>query len=96
MKRTEGTIWQTTLIFLNYFLQLFKYKFHYKIVYQTYPSFDLFYQNAPFKNLLTSEQNARLNKRNDSLPPKYTTFHHLVYVVRWSPTLFYFLKIKKL
>jgi hypothetical protein len=27
---------------------------------------------------------------NDSLPPKYTAFHHLVYVARWSPTLIYF------
>jgi hypothetical protein len=27
---------------------------------------------------------------NDSLPPKYTTFHHIVYVVRWSFTLIYF------
>jgi hypothetical protein len=24
---------------------------------------------------------------NDSLPPKYTTFHHLVYVAMWSLTL---------
>jgi hypothetical protein len=29
-------------------------------------------------------------KSNDSLPPKYTTFHHLIYVSRWSPTLIYF------
>jgi hypothetical protein len=35
-------------------------------------------------------------KSNDSLPPKYTTFHHLVYVARWSPTLIYFLKLKKI
>jgi hypothetical protein len=33
---------------------------------------------------------------SDSLPPKYTTFHHIVYVARWSPTLVYFKKIKKL
>jgi len=32
---------------------------------------------------------------NDSIPPKYTTFHHLVYVARWSLTLIYFKKIKK-
>jgi hypothetical protein len=25
---------------------------------------------------------------NDSMPPKYTTFHHLAYVARWSPTTF--------
>jgi hypothetical protein len=78
MKRTEGTIWQTTLIFLNYFLQPFKYKFHYKIVYQTYPSFDLFYQNAPFKNLLTSEQNARLNNVCDLPNPLFV--HRLTVV----------------
>jgi hypothetical protein len=29
-------------------------------------------------------------KRNDLLPPKYTTFHHFVYVARWSLTLIYF------
>jgi hypothetical protein len=29
-----------------------------------------------------------LKKNNDSLPPKYTTFHHLAYVARWSPTTF--------
>jgi hypothetical protein len=35
--------------------------------------------------------------RYDSPPPKYTTFHHLVYVARWSPTnfrVFLFLKNK--
>jgi hypothetical protein len=33
----------------------------------------------------------KVNKKsNDSLPPKYTTFHHLAYVARWSLTLIYF------
>jgi hypothetical protein len=35
--------------------------------------------------------------RYDSSPPKYTTFYHLVYVVRWSPfnfRVFLFLKNK--
>jgi len=27
-------------------------------------------------------------RNNDSLPPKDTTFHHLAYVARWSPTTF--------
>jgi hypothetical protein len=27
---------------------------------------------------------------NDSMPPKYTTFDHLVYVARWSPITFEF------
>jgi hypothetical protein len=26
---------------------------------------------------------------NDSMPPKYTTFYHIIYVVRWSPTTFW-------
>jgi hypothetical protein len=25
-------------------------------------------------------------KNNDSMSPKYTSFHHLAYVARWSPT----------
>jgi hypothetical protein len=37
-----------------------------------------------------------LKKRNDFSPPRYTIFYHLLYMARWSPTLFYFLKIKKL
>jgi hypothetical protein len=27
-------------------------------------------------------------ENNDSLPPKDTTFYHLPYVARWSPTTF--------
>jgi hypothetical protein len=32
---------------------------------------------------------------NDLIPPKNTTFHHLAYVARWSPTLIYFFFLKK-
>jgi hypothetical protein len=38
-----------------------------------------------------------IDKRYDFSPPKYTTFHHLVYVARWSLTsfrVFFFKKIK--
>jgi hypothetical protein len=34
-------------------------------------------------------------KRYDSLSLKYIIFHHLVYVARRSPTLFYFIFLKK-
>jgi hypothetical protein len=36
------------------------------------------------------DKTGKKKKSYDSLPPKYTTFHHLVYVARWSPTLIYF------
>jgi hypothetical protein len=41
------------------------------------------------KKIVTNPQ-TYIYMSNDSLPHFYTTFYHIIYVVRWSLTLFYF------
>jgi len=48
---------------------------------------------GPIHVARTSKLGKRLKKyikSSDSLLPKYTTFYHLIYVVRWFHTLIYF------